>query len=66
MIHIRKAIRIATLTISSIAIAYFGLNQVHGELASILVIYASFEIPFSHWASVWPAPQDEWPARARD
>lgn len=56
MIHIRKAFRIATLSATSLALAYFGLNQTNGVLASILVIYAAFEIPFSHWARVWPSP----------
>lgn len=66
MILIRKASRLAVLTATMLAIAYFGLNQVHGELASILVIYASVELPFQHWASIWPAPQEEWPQHSID
>lgn len=65
MILIRKAARIATLTAASLAIAYFGLNQTTGDLAACLVIFASFELTMT-WASVWPAPQDEWPQHSID
>jgi len=52
MLMLRKAARIATLTATALALAYFGLNQVNGELTSILVISAAFELPYAHWAIV--------------
>ena len=65
MIHLRKAFRITVLVATWLALAYYGLNQTTGELAALLVIFASVAIP-SHWASAWPAPQDHWPQHSID
>jgi len=55
MIYIRKAARIATMTACFLALASHALNQVHGQLASIMVLIGLGSI-FHVWATVWPSP----------
>jgi hypothetical protein len=65
MILIRKAARLATLTATAPALAYYGFNHPTGTIAQWLLIIGAISIT-SVWASVWPAPQDEWPQHSID
>jgi hypothetical protein len=55
MILLRKAARIATISGTCIALAYLGINQTTGHIASILVIIGTVAISHA-WETAWPSP----------
>ena len=58
MILIRKAARIATLTATALALAYYAFNHPNGSIAQWMIILGAISTA-SAWASVWPAPVDK-------
>lgn len=65
MIQARKALRIATLTATALALAYYAFNHPNGSIDQWMIILGAISTA-SAWASVWTAPQDEWTQHSID
>ena len=65
MILIRKAARLAILAATALALAFYAFNHPNGTIAQWMIIFGAISTA-SAWASVWPAPQDEWPQHSID
>ena len=54
---VRRVWRLTVLVSTFLVLVYFGLDEVHGDMASWLVIFGTVAVCLA-WAKVWPEPKD--------
>jgi hypothetical protein len=54
---VRRVSRLTVLVGTFLVLVYFGLDEVHGDMASWLVIFGAVAVCLA-WAKVWPEPKD--------
>ena len=53
---VRRVSRLTVLVGTFLVLVYFGLDEVHGDMASWLVIFGAVAVCLA-WAKVWPEPR---------